>query len=277
MENFDSFIEEIQKIEIRVKEFYIDNGYVIEEFTVEEVPNYLFKKGFFLDLSHYNNASNYSEKLKTLQQKALTELSNLSIEQVNIHLNRIELILSRFSKMYKKCMDIKEKFEKGDFNKVDLELEIFSAFIIEKPENYNLASVTDGFFWDLLDAITVQKDGYLQGFDRQIRDIFNISKSETKEKKSLTKANSKGVKEPSEKNKINLIQKVNRFEQEYNRIKNVDKTLYYCKSELGSNSFSPKTLSRGIKLKYNNDALTFGEYVKKYLKLSDNLSDKNKL
>lgn len=174
MENFNSFIEEIQKLEIRVKEFFIDNDYVIEEFTVEEAPNYLYKKGFFLDLSHYNNNSNYSEKLKILQQRALTELSNLSIEQINIHLNRIELILSRFSKMYKKCSSVQQRFGSGDFNKVDLELEIFSAFIIEKPENYNFASVTDSFFWDLLDAITVQKDGYLQGLDTQIREIFGI-------------------------------------------------------------------------------------------------------
>lgn len=178
MENFNSFIEEIQKLEIKVKEFYIDNDYVIEDFTVEEAPNYLYKKGFFLDLSHYNNESNYPEKLKILQQRALTELSNLNIEQINIHLNRIELILSRFSKMFNKCNNIREKFENGNFNKVDLELEIFSAFIIEKPENYNFASVTDSFFWDLLDAITVQKDGYLQGLDKQIRDIFNIAKEE---------------------------------------------------------------------------------------------------
>lgn len=196
MENFNIFIEEIQKFEIRVKEFYIDNDYVIEEFTVEEAPDYLLKKGFFLDLSHYNNDSSYSEKLKILQQRALTELSNLSIEQVNIHLSRIGLILSRFSKMYDKCNAVKEKFEKGNFNKVDLELEIFSAFIVEKPQNYNLASVTESFFWDLLDAITVQKDGYLQGFDKQIRDIFGIQNKE----KTTYKTNSS----TSENNEENL-------------------------------------------------------------------------
>ena len=76
MENYDQFVIEIQTFEIKVIERYItNNGYYIDEYTPEEIPNMDFKKAWYLDLSHYHQKkSDYENDLMRLQQLALDEI-----------------------------------------------------------------------------------------------------------------------------------------------------------------------------------------------------------
>jgi hypothetical protein len=141
MEHFNNFIEEVETLEVKVK-----NG--------------------FYDLSQYDQKdSGYDSKIIRLQQLALSEILLLKPEQIRRQLKRIEQIQDRFERFWKKFSELYHNFDNGTLDSLYLELEILPLFITAK---IGRASITLEFIFDLHDAI-MYKDGCLGGFVSQVQ------------------------------------------------------------------------------------------------------------
>lgn len=214
-------------------------------------------------------------------------LRQLFNEQMDLISYQIKQLREKYHKLKDNDFNEQKHLFKDRYNIDFISDENFFSFLFKRipslhfnfnftyNEKFNIARLNELSFTWLKSDITIGIfHEYCQMIISQFEDSIKIVATKKQTNKDF---NVQKKKEPSEKNKIKLIQYVNRFEQEYNRIKDVNKTLYHCVNELGVNNFSKKSLERGIKLKYNNDTLTFSQYVANYLKLSDKLSDKNKL
>jgi len=103
MEHFNNFINEIQSLDIRVKEHYLENRQVVplDHLDPDEHPGLPLQKSKFWDLSNYNqDKSNYEAEITRLQQLAINDILLLTPEQIRMQLNRVELIKARFSKFW---------------------------------------------------------------------------------------------------------------------------------------------------------------------------------
>lgn len=150
MENFNKYLLEIRSLDVKS-----NNNY--------------------LDLSHYDQKkSNYESELKRLQELALNDFLNLSDDQINRHLKRIKKVNENFKKFWSIYKEQFKRFRDGELNNTDLELSIFSLFIVDK---HDAGFISEDFMFDLHDAIMF-KHGFLENFNFQINDILEPQQSD---------------------------------------------------------------------------------------------------
>lgn len=176
---FNEFIREVQTIEIRLKEYYVEDGEILD-WTPEQVPDYDKLRGVtkesFLDLSHYNqHKSSYDNKIKIMQQEAISALLQMNKEQIELNLKRIEQIIDRHKKFYKHYFKVnKEPNYKQLFDN-----EMNNLFIIQIERYNNIGEAYNMKYSDLSDwaDAVMFKQTYLQGFENQVKKVLGINET----------------------------------------------------------------------------------------------------
>jgi hypothetical protein len=175
--HLNEFIREVQSIEIRIKEYYIQDGVIFLDWTPDEIPDYNLKKAKFFDLSHYDQRkSDYENKIRSLQQLALTEALSLNKEELIRQVSRLEQIAEDIVSFWK----IYQDWFNNRITQAEFEFKVKDLLILEKPhlpsdrERYN-TSYSDKHDWH--DALML-KNKYLRRFIEQVKKIIEPVKSE---------------------------------------------------------------------------------------------------
>lgn len=179
MQYFHEFINEVQTLDIKVKEFYIGNGGYFKDITPERNPGLPYQKSKYLDLSHYDqHDSDYESQLVRLQQLAINEILLCSPDQLKQQLRRLELIKRRFSKFWKVYSNLNKSFQEKNLQKIDIEIEVFPLFIIPEKSSIDVVvNINQDFLYNLMDAVMF-KQGCLKSFETQVKEVLGIEENE---------------------------------------------------------------------------------------------------
>ena len=186
MEYFEKFINEVQTLEIKIREYYQrEDGSIIREFTPKDNPNIDFRIVQCIDLSHYSDTdeSNYEADLRELQQLAITDLLNQTQEIIKRQLNRIVLLENRFSRFWELYKDLHKDFREQKFETEDIIMKIERLFIVPK---YKKGIISESFIRHLHHAIMF-KHGMLSGFGEQVKKVLQIDEKEIQHKPKIAK------------------------------------------------------------------------------------------
>ncbi len=152
MSNFDKFIEEIKSLEVRISKH--DGLYTLEQYT--------------------QFAPDYESRLTLISEHALTELINMTGEQIKGQISRLKSIEQNFNEIHTYFNSQFSAYYSGNgFNSEDFIYKIFRFFAVTFPDGKAGDKITPLFMQCLADAIMF-KHGALSGFICQVKNIQPI-------------------------------------------------------------------------------------------------------
>lgn len=148
--HFDNFIEEIQTLNVRVTDG-------------------------FLDLRHYSQDGSYPSEIVRLQQLAINDVLLWNRNQIQQQLKRLERIKRQFNRFWDAYKKLAKDLRENQYDNTYLALKIYPCFIVP---NHERGSISERFMNDLHDA-AAYKDGTLAGFEEQIKQVLEPENNDT--------------------------------------------------------------------------------------------------
>jgi len=165
----DNFINELKKLKVKTLEFYVNDHGIIEDCDPDliKLPD---PKAKYLVLNHYNqHDSNYESNIAELGENALTELLNLSDQQIKNQLSRLVSEFGYFDKIRKVYNELAVALANGRLEYFDLYHKLFPLFNVPKHDQ---GRVTREFMNDLEDALMF-KEGALSAIIENTRKVIS--------------------------------------------------------------------------------------------------------
>ncbi|WP_018479362.1 hypothetical protein [Pontibacter roseus] len=183
MQDYKTYLEEVQSLQVELKEFYlVDEGYW-SDITPVDAPNLDYPKADFLWLAKYDqDVSDYEAILKALQQKAISDVLLGGVETAKLFLNQLNQVEHKFIHLYNQLVEVLRKFREGELTHVDLQQYVYPYFIISKEDENKWGIITQEFINDFEDALMF-KSNNVGGTIKQLKGILGIEQTESKEAK----------------------------------------------------------------------------------------------
>lgn len=175
MQNYQSFIDELFRLNIDTVQYFVKDEQVLydipvapyAEATAEQLPGHV---ATFMNLDRYDQhqtQNHYADTLVELQRRAVTDLLLLNPEQTNRVLVDAKRKCEQLTNLLKKALEYQKAWHFGTLDQLSasfLQLQLLDAFVIpDRPE----ASPHERFAHNLTDAI-MYKRGMLSAFIKQI-------------------------------------------------------------------------------------------------------------
>lgn len=174
MQDYKTYIEELQTLKIELKEFFItDKGYRTD-ISPDNNPGLDLPKEKYLWLGHYDQSkSNYKSDLIKLQQRAYSDILVMGKEAaLSLH-KQLMQAKTRFINLYKKMIEIRAKFREKSLSHIDLEQFVYPNFIVSIEDSKKQGVITQEFMNDFEDAL-MHKTSNLRGLIKQLEVTLGI-------------------------------------------------------------------------------------------------------
>jgi hypothetical protein len=174
---YNRFLTEIQTLELGSEEKYLNrDGQIVEGAIPVQANRHGYVKDHFFSVHQFG--VEYENKLKLLQRNAATYIYIRKPEKLLAEQERLVQIALSINTSLSECSAIFKAYSKGEINHLDLELRVFSHFIVPKiPKANNCVP----FMHKLIQVISL-KQGYINGFKQQLDKVVNGHKREEEAK-----------------------------------------------------------------------------------------------
>jgi hypothetical protein len=179
MRHYKEFLIKLQTLDIRiVPKKLISNNNQAEE--------------AYYDVSHQSPhfSNTFRNELKELQELAVTDILNLSAEQIRYQLDRLTLLKEKFRKFWTTLHSSMFSFRNNKHTELLHNLDLQEIFIVPDISFRNAAIATEDFIDDLQDTIQARERALIE-FEQSVLKIIQANKEPEK-----TVANKSTVKEP---------------------------------------------------------------------------------
>lgn len=132
------------------------------------------------DLSHENPvlSASFKGEVKELTELAVTDLLNLSPEQITLQLRRLESIKDLFRRFWKNYYNSPEPSSDSERRNLFFSLDLDDIFIVQGIENGNYTiAVTQQLIDDLYDSVLYREE-YLIEFEKAVIQILHSDKGQ---------------------------------------------------------------------------------------------------